>query len=188
MKTIKTLSLIALVAGLGFSSAFATIDLSGYGAAPSNSGDGTIATWVTLLVNNYNAANNPDLPAPTLAFKVDPANGQNPPSGFPGVGGTSITIATGGYDYLALHWGNGQSAVPYELFYIGTAADIAAGSVTISNNQNGLSWYSLWDPTPTTPSAVPEPSTIVAGALLLFPLAIATFRSFRQGRLARARQ
>jgi len=183
MKTIKTLSLMALVAGLGFSSAFATIDLTGYGAAPSDGGDATIAAWVTLLVNNYNAANNPDLPAPpTLAFKANPTA----PSGFPTVNGQlTITIATGSYDYLALHWGNGQSPVPYQLFYIGTAADIAAGSVTITSSPNGLSWYSLWDPTPTPPSAVPEPSTVVAGALLLLPLGVATFRTIRQRRLAR---
>src|SRR5258706_14307118 len=102
MKTIKTLSVMALIAGLGFSSAFATIDLSSYGAAPSDGGDGTIAAWINLLVNNYNVANNPDLPLPTLAFKANP----NAPSGFPNVNGqSSITIATGSYDYIALHWG-----------------------------------------------------------------------------------
>jgi hypothetical protein len=98
----------------------------------------------------------------------------------------SITIPTGSYDYVALHWGNGQTTDPYQLFYIGDSADVTAGSATFTNTQNGLSWYSVWGPTPPTQTqtgSVPEPSTWRADGVLLLPLGIGVLRSIRQRRL-----
>lgn len=183
MKTLfKSLSLVALTAVLGLTSAHASIDLTSYASQPGNSGDGTIDVWVYSSVTNYNASNT-SLPIPggvvdaAYAFKANPSA----PSGYPTVSGqTSITIPTGSYDYVALHWGNGQTADPYQLYYIGTAADVAAGSVTFDNSQNGLSWYAVWTPTPDGQTAVPEPSTILAGMLLLIPLGVQTLRLYRQ--------
>jgi len=185
MKTINLLSLIGLVTVLGLASAQASIDLTSFASQPGNSGDGTIDAWVYSTVTNDNASNT-SLPIPggsadaAYAFKADPSA----PAGYPTVSGRlSLTIPTGGYDYVALHWGNGQTANPYQLYYIGTAADIAAGSVTFNNTQNGLSWYAVWTPTPNI-SSVPEPSTIVAGALLLLPFGVSTVRILRKNKIS----
>ena len=185
MKTIKLFCVLGLLTGLSFTPAMASIDLTSYGSQPGNSGDATIAAWVSLLVGNYNAANNPDLPTPGTAFAFKVPD-QSPAAGYPTIGNNqlSITIPTGGYDYVALHWGNGQTAFPYQLFYIGDAASLNAGSVTFENEQNGLSWYSVWTPTPSTQTAVPEASTWLAGGLLLLPLSIGMLRSRFQRRAA----
>ena len=185
MKTINLLSLIGVATVLGLASAQASIDLTSFASQPGNSGDGTIDAWVYTAVTNYNASNS-SLPIPggatdaAYAFKANPSA----PSGYPTVSGQlTITVPTGGYDYVALHWGNGQTTDPYQLYYIGTAADIAAGSVTFNNAQNGLSWYAVWTPTPNV-SSVPEPSTVVAGALLLLPFGISTVRILRKSKIS----
>ena len=179
MKTYKNLYAVGLVAGMCLTSAHADIDLTPYGSQPGNAGDGTIDAWVTTLVDNYNAANNPDLPAPASLFTYK-STGSSPAAGYPSFGNNalSITIPTGGFDYVALKWGNGQTASPYQLFYIGTTADLNAGSVTLDNTKNGLSDYWLFGPTPLQP-AVPEPSTVFAGLLLLLPLGVGVFRGIR---------
>jgi len=180
MKSIKILGIIGLVAGLCLTQAHASIALGFDASQPANAGAGTISTWLNTLITSYNGANDPDLPAPaTSAGRVN--NGDTPPSGYPSFGDNtlSITIPTGGYDYLVLHWGNGNTTYPYQAYYIGTDADLLAGTVTFTNDKNGLSWYELFDPKPDyTP--VPEPSTVIAGALLLLPFGVSTFRILRK--------
>ena len=182
MKTIKSLVAIGTLAGLCLTQAHASFDLTPYGNQPSNSGN-AIAPWVSSLVSAYNnTPNTVDLPAPTsLAFKVEGSS----PAGYPSITADMLTIIipTGAYDYVAFHWGNGQSGnQAYQLFYIGGAADVNAGAVTFTAPaQNGLSWYSLWGPTPNnTVAVVPEASTWIAGALLMLPLGISAFRFARQ--------
>lgn len=184
MKTNKIFYAVGLIASMCLASAQADIDLTPYGSQPGNAGDGTIDAWVTTLVDNYNAANNPDLPIPASSFTYK-STGASPATGYPTFGNNalSIKIPTGGFDYIALKWGNGQTANPYQLFFIGTTADLTAGSVTLNNIQNGLSDYWLFGPTPLQP-AVPEPSTVFAGLLLLLPLGVSVFRVIHPNRLA----
>ena len=187
MKMIIITSAIAIGSFMFLTQVHASIDLTTYGSQPSNSGDHTINSWLSTLVSNYNGIpSNTDLPIPDSSYSYKVGNGNSgAPSGYPnyGAGATSIIIPTGGYDYVVLHWGQGQTAYPFQAYYIGTDQDLLAGSVTLNNNQNGLSDYYLFGPTPPT-SSVPEPSTIVAGVLLLLPLSVGVLRVVRKKQMA----
>jgi len=102
------------------------------------------------------------------------------PSVADGYGQSTATIhlGAGGYSYLIAQWDgpNGADAV----YYISGQV----GDVTLVNDlpngmaQYGLSGYWLGHSTSDTP--VPEPTTILAGALLLLPLGASTFRMLRK--------
>lgn len=187
MKSIKIYSLLGLAAGLSLIQAQATINLTPYAnpansptyvqnaqnsLQPGNSG-GAIPDWLANCVAGYNIAINPDLPAPGTFIGA----GQNTTTG---AGGTSITLQQsyyGGYDYLVLHFGDGPNHNGYFAYYIGGDT----GDITLQGNGQGLSWSELYDPK--TPS-IPEPSTVVAGALLLLPFGVSTLRILRKKNVA----
>jgi hypothetical protein len=70
----------------------------------------------------------------------------------------------------------------------GTVAGVYYISGQYGNENITLTESSDWSLTevPSVPSAVPEPSTYLSGALLLLPLGVSTFRSFRKTRTAKA--
>ncbi len=79
---------------------------SGGTPKPANSGKDTIEEWIKGLVETYNDANPNDLPLPgEEVFRV--TSKDTAPNGYPDFGESSlkITIPTGGYDYIGLHWG-----------------------------------------------------------------------------------
>jgi len=174
MRNSNLLSLAALAVGLSLAQANASIITinSGNAPAPNNGGKATIEAWLGAGVTAYNAANNPDLPTPGLEqFRVNtgdvPANSAYPQFGNDTL---SITIPTGGYNYIALHWG-GQGGGVYQSFYIGTIGGAVPSTVTFTspNDKNGLSWYDTFSKVQST-TVVPEPSTYIAGGLLLIPI------------------
>lgn len=87
----------------------------------------------------------------------------------------TIDLGAGGYTYLILGWDGPQGAD--QLYYIAGLT----GEITVSNAElpsdfrKGLSNYWLG-----TATVVPEPSTVVAGALLLIPLGVQTIRRLRK--------
>lgn len=145
----------ALVATLGATVALQSAQAglitlnSGGTPQPANSGQAVIESWIAGLVTSYNTANNPDLPAPgNEVFRVNPTgtSPSSPPSGYSsyptfGANTLSITIPTGGFDYIGLHWG-GRGGGVYQAFYIGNIGGAPASSYTFkAPGQNGLSWY-----------------------------------------------
>lgn len=145
----------ALAAALGavvaLQSAQATLITlnSGGSPQPANSGQGTIEAWIAGLVTTYNAANNPDLPAPgSEVFRVNQSGSSpsSPPSGYSsyptfGADKLSITIPSGDFDYIGLHWG-GKGGGVYQAFYIGNIGGAAPSTYTFNApDKNGLSWY-----------------------------------------------
>ncbi len=129
---------------------------------PFSSGDSFVETWMSNLVTAYNTANSTSLPAPgSQIFRVNTS--QSAPTGFPvfGNGTTSITIPTGSYDYIAVHWGGPSNN--YQAFYIG---DYGAATEFVFNapGRQGLSWYSLFSPSnpPSNPTPVPDSGSSLA--------------------------
>ena len=115
--------------------------------------------------------------APTLPLALS-LNSEITPSALDGYGQPTATIhlGAGGFEYLIAQWDgpNGADAI----YYIAGLS----GDVTIVNdlpgvdshgqplNRFGLSGY--W-------TAVPEPTTFLAGALLLLPFGVGTVRMIR---------
>ncbi len=155
----KFMSLLCLSGAL-FAAADANATLitinSGVSPQPANQGQATIEAWLAAGVTAYNVANNPDLPAPgSEVFRVN--TGDAAPAGFPtfGANSLSVTIPTGFYDYVVLHWGGRES--PNYSYYIGSIGGAPAASYTFNApGQNGLSWYDVFRPT----TSVPEPGTL----------------------------
>lgn len=136
------------------------VDLTGYAAQPTNSGN-AIEPWMALLVSNYNAVN-ADLPTTpgSQVFRVE--QGDPAPNGFPSFPSNIATIQIpGGYDYVALHWG-GQGGGTYQAFYVGGTVNNFS-----SPSQNGLSWYAVFRPN--GENRVPDSGS----TLILLGLAIA---------------
>ena len=122
---------------------------SGGTPQPANSGKGTIEEWIKGLVITYNDANPNDLPLPgEEVFRVTPAgeSPSTPPSAYStyptyGAGTLTITIPTGDFDYIGLHWG-GKGGGTYQAFYIGDIGGAPASEYTFTApGKNGLSWY-----------------------------------------------
>lgn len=145
----------ALVAALGATVALQSAQAglitlnSGGTPQPANSGQGTIESWIKKLVEDYNTANNPDLPPPgSEVFRVNKSgeSPSTPPSAYStyptfGADKLSITIPTGDFDYIGLHWG-GKGGGVYQAFYIGNIGGAPASSYTFNApDKNGLSWY-----------------------------------------------
>ncbi len=160
-KTTNKLAVLSLALGLLASPAYASqITLNSGGTPqPGDSGKATIEAWISGLVTTYNGANNPDLPAPgSEVFRVntdDPA-----PSGYPTyptfpADTLAITIPTGDFDYVGLHWGGPHGGV-YQAFYIGSIGGVPPATITFdAPSKNGLSWYDVFDPTK-PPGTVPD--------------------------------
>lgn len=93
----------------------------------------------------------------------------------------TIDLGAGGYTYLVAGWDGPQGAD--QIYYVAGLT----GEITISNSElpsdfrKGLSNY--WLGTSAT-TVVPEPSTVVAGALLLLPFGISTVRILRKNKKA----
>ncbi|MCX7867571.1 MAG: VPDSG-CTERM sorting domain-containing protein [Limisphaera sp.] len=101
---------------------------------PANQGNGTVQQWLQDLVDEYNAANNPDLPAVANSPAVAVTTPGSP---------TSLTINVLGYLYLTAHWGQGQTPDHTQAWYLGGTTT----SFTLTApGQNGLSGYRLWNP------------------------------------------
>ena len=94
----------------------------------------------------------------------------------------TLNIGTGGYLYLVAQWDGGSATGNNSIYYIGGMT----GSITLVNDlvkyiggnasQQALSHFYL--------VPVPEPTTMVAGALLLLPFAASTIRFVRKNRAA----
>jgi hypothetical protein len=134
------------------------IDLTSYGSQPGDNGKGTIETWIASLVSTYDKLPSPDLPAPgSELFRVNQTGGNTgtvPSSGgYPtsiGSGVLSITIPTGGYDYIAMHWG-GPGGGKIQAFYVGDIGGAVPSTITFkAPSKYGLSWYDAFDKVTTT--------------------------------------
>ena len=97
-------------------------------------------------------------------------------------GGAGDSVGSG-WDYVIAKY-DGQNA-GYILFYLGGEAanlpQYPANFWTSNTQQYGISGWTAFDVTTT---AVPEPATVVAGALLLLPLGVSAIRILRKGRAA----
>jgi len=95
-----------------------------------------------------------------------------------GPSGFTIDLGSGGFTYLIAGWDGPQGAD--QVYYVGGLT----GLVTISNDelpagfQKGLS--NFWLSGDGTYTVVPEPSTVVAAALLLLPLGASAVRVLRR--------
>jgi len=114
-----------------------------------NFGDGTVFSWLTSDVANYNSIEVTSLPAPTQTGDQTGLTS--------GAGGNSITLdLPGNYNYLFLHWG-GQHGGWAQAFYLGNlAGDYTFDNSTIDGGAGnpavgGLSSYSLIDDVPLAP-------------------------------------
>ena len=114
------------------------------------------------------------VPSPLSVTLLDMGN-NNSVNGGPGT--FTINLGTGGYTYLVAGWDGPQGAD--QVYYIaGLTGEISISNAELpSDFRKGLSNY--WLGTSSTTS-VPEPTTVVAGALLLVPLGIQTIRRFRK--------
>ncbi|HZI33513.1 MAG TPA: hypothetical protein VFF11_14325 [Candidatus Binatia bacterium] len=95
-------------------------------------------------------------------------------------GGAGQQVASG-WDYVIAKY-DGKNA-GYILFYLGgQAADLPQfpNDFWTTKEQYGISGWTAFNVT----SSVPEPSTIVAGALLLLPFGVSTVRILRKNRQA----
>jgi hypothetical protein len=108
---------------------------------------------------------------------------------------TSITLqnpiqiqlpTTTTYKYLVVSWDGSNSGS--EVYYIG---NVPAGTLitvpefVLPNSSGDLATGTKYDITSYTllnPTAVPEPSTMIAGALLLLPFGVSTLRVLRRNR------
>lgn len=211
MKKITTTKFIALAAVVGAllaPSAQATLSISmaNYGvgwsdpsAIPPSTAD--MNGYVTTMVGFYNtqadgystiisiggASDGPftayvdkgSLVPGTLSVGSLNMGSNNSVNGGPGT--FTINLGAGGYTYLVAGWDGPQGAD--QIYYIAGLT----GEISISNSelpadfQKGLSNYWLGTSTPTS---VPEPSTVVAGALLLLPLGVSAVRILRKNRTA----
>ena len=96
-------------------------------------------------------------------------------------GGAGQQVGSG-WDYVIAKY-DGKNA-GYVLFYLGgQAADLPQfpNDFWTTSQQYGISGWTAFDVTPTV---VPEPATVVAGALLLLPLGVSAIRILRKGRTA----
>jgi hypothetical protein len=105
---------------------------------PGNQGVGTIRSWLQALVDEYNAVNDPDLPA----VQNGPAVDYTAPSGI-----TTVVIPVAGYTYLTIHWGGKKSSDHSQAWYLG--GDLTTLEL-VSPTGKGLSGYRLWNPVPVT--------------------------------------
>jgi hypothetical protein len=96
-------------------------------------------------------------------------------------GGAGDSVGSG-WDYVIAKY-DGKNA-GYILFYLGgqaaTLPQYPADFWTSNTSQYGISGWTAFN----TQTAVPEPSTIVAGALLLLPLGVSAVRILRKGQQA----
>ncbi|MEJ5239480.1 MAG: VPDSG-CTERM sorting domain-containing protein, partial [Limisphaera sp.] len=100
---------------------------------PDNQGQGTVQQWLQDLVDEYNAVNNPDLPAVGSNPSVDYSENKDDV--------LTVTIPSG-YAYLTLHWGgNKDREDTSQAWYLG-----GNGDTFESPTGKGLSGYRLWNP------------------------------------------
>ena len=98
------------------------------------------------------------------------------------ISGTSSTYVAGGYEYVVAKY-DGQNA-GYIMFYLGGQdANLPQfpSNFWTTSDQYGISGWVAFSTTTFDPgSPIPEPSTVVAGALLLLPLGVAGLRRLRK--------
>ncbi len=96
-------------------------------------------------------------------------------------GGAGQPIGSG-WDYVIAKYGGKDAG--YVLFYLdGQAADLPQypSDFWTTSDQYGISGWTAFD---VTPPAVPEPTTVIAGALLLLPLGVSAIRILHKSRTA----
>lgn len=98
------------------------------------------------------------------------------------ISGTTSTYIAAGYEYVVAKY-DGQNA-GYIMFYLGGQdANLPQfpSNFWTTSNQYGISgWAAFSTTTFNGGSPIPEPSTVVAGALLLLPLGVASLRRLRK--------
>ncbi len=176
-----------VVAGTGLLALSAQAGLVNLGSDSGNKSTPAVATWLDGLVSTYNSSHTPDLPYPPGAelFRVNsgltsPTIVGSPPTGYWTFGNNELvadlSLLVGKYDYVALHWGGSGGGTTYA-YYIG---DVTGPLLIDAPGRNGLSWYDGFNKT----SPVPEPTTMIAGALLLLPFGASTLRMLRKKQVA----
>jgi hypothetical protein len=140
----------------------------------ANDGSGSNHDQFSATIDRGSAVSGPL----SMASVISPNNGvTGGPSSY------SIDLGKGGFGYLIAGWDGSQGAD--QIYYVGGLS----GIVTISNSelpqnfQKGLSnfWLTSAGDGPVPPySSVPEPATLVAGALLLLPLGVSAVRILRR--------
>lgn len=166
MKYIKTLIAAVILSCTLSVSAMATVillptlDLNSF---PSY-GDGNVGTQVNKAIASYNAVFLASLPdygvgiVPNAKFGSDEAP----------LGGLSLDLTLGSYNYIFLHWGGPNIDAAYknpQLYYIGadtgTYTFVAPWNTEPNpDKQYGLSFYSLYSEIPS--SNVPDNGSTVA--------------------------
>lgn len=124
-------------------------------------GDPQVVAPLNAAIAAYNLANGTSLPESidaTPDIKVNTNDAA--PVGYPQFPDDtlSITLPVGDYNYVFFHWG-GPGGGTAELYYLG---DLADGTTETFNapSQNGLSFYSFYDPNGNTP--VPDSGSAIA--------------------------
>jgi hypothetical protein len=153
----KTLIVAAslLVASLSTNAIPTDITISGGAdvvAAPSsdfaNFGDTTVYNWLTGDVTAYNILHSTSLPAPVANLDNSPLSKIDTTASGP----SSVTLTLNdSYDYIFLHWG-GKNGGWGQAYYIGGSTGSFEFDAPPGGNPDvgGLSFYSLYGPTPTT--------------------------------------
>ena len=180
-RIVLALALATALATAGVGKAEASfIDLTNYPtrSQPGNSGQVTLEAWLLDAVMDYNAANNPDLPASGLEVfrNINNNSDSSPSQSFPAFGANvvSLNIPVAGYQYLVLHWGGpdspcqaGRCVDPnYQAIWIGDPGFATYYTATNFVDGHGLSSYGLYGP---TANAVPDGGMTLAllgGALI----------------------
>jgi hypothetical protein len=132
-------------------------------------------------VYTYTANNNTTLNVPISAntfFDYSGTVNTGQTTSMPSAGDRNVPA---GWEFVMAKY-DGQEA-GYILFYLGGAATTLplspANFWTTSPTQFAISGWTAFNPTP-----VPEPTTVIAGALLLLPFAASTVRFLRKHRKA----
>ncbi|HEY2329856.1 MAG TPA: hypothetical protein VGI63_08600 [Verrucomicrobiae bacterium] len=167
-----------------------TVNLSTYGIGyvePTFLGSAWTVVQLNNMISTYNSGSSSApytidkgsaTPSPSLTL-VSTIGTTTLGSGNPT--GNIINLGTGGYSYLSCQWDgpNGGNCVYY---IAGLTGQIDLINDLPGRSQYGLSGYELSTGSITTP--VPEPSTVVAGVLLLLPFGVSAVRILRKNKLS----
>lgn len=159
-KSLLGLSLAVLAAASASASRIELATITANDITPGNGlGKDNVEDWLASLVGSYNAANNPDLPAPGDEI-VSVNTDDSAPAPYPTFPDdtNSISIPTGDYNYVVFHWGGGAGGGKLQAFYIGGSA---LSSEVFDTPNRGLSFYRLYGPIANDP--IPD-----SGATLAF--------------------
>jgi hypothetical protein len=133
---------------------------------PANAGDGTIQAWLIAMITEYNTTHDPDLSTNVIGATPDiKVNPNQVEPGYPSFGTDTLSITLPGNlnDYLVLHWGGPRGGV-YQAFDLSTFPEVSEPFTAPGNY--GLSFYSLYGKTESTPVSEPAAMLLLGSGLI----------------------